>query len=181
MQRIVPVLTLFLLVFSYAPGAFAALPEPGDILPAFTLAPIPVEGDAAVLGLKSNAPFAIGDIPTPYVMIEVIGVYCTICREQAPSLTKLYKRLKKTKLDQRITLLGIAAGGTATEVKFIRESGDYLYPVAVDPNFEVYSALSEPKTPFTLIVDTQGKVLYTHRGIVSDVNALFKVIQELVQ
>jgi len=136
--------------------------------------------DAAALGLKANGPFTLADIDAPYIMIEIIGVYCPICHEQAPSLTKLYKRLKKTKLDKKIKMLGIAAGGTPMEVKYIRDR-DYIYPVAHDTEFEIYNALSEPKTPFTMIVDKQGKVLYSHLGIIPDINAFYKEIQELVK
>jgi len=139
-----------------------------------------IEKDAATLGLKTNAPFTLGDIDAPYVMIEIIGVYCPICHEQAPALTKLYKRLKKTKLNKQIKMLGIAAGGTPMEVKYVRDR-NYIYPVAHDPEFEIYNALSEPKTPFTMIVDKQGKVLYTHLGIIPDINAFFKEIQALVK
>ena len=164
----------------FATTAFAQPPKPGDTLPPLTMAAFAVEEDASAIGLKTNAPFTIADINTPYIMIEIIGVYCSICHEQSPSLTRLFKRLKKTKLDKKITMLGIAAGGTAMEVKYIREQ-EYIFPVTPDPEFEIYTALSEPKTPFTMIIDKKGKVLYSHRGIIPDINEFYKEIKELVK
>ncbi len=161
-------------------AALAQPPQVGDTLPAFTMAPPALEKDARTLGLPVNHPFTLADLGTPYALIEIIGVYCSVCHQQAPDLTRLYKRLKKTRLDKRITLFGIAAGATPMEVEFIRKK-EYPFPIIHDTKFEIYAALAEPKTPFTLIVDRQGKVLYTHLGIIPDFNDFFKTIQEMVQ
>lgn len=171
---------LLLTALLFALPAHAEVPQVGDMLPPFSIPAMALDEDAAALGLETNRDFTLEDIKTPYIMIEIIGVYCAICHEQAPSLAKLYKRLKKTKLDQKITILGIAAGGTPMEVKYVRQK-EYAFPVAHDPEFAIYNKLAEPKTPFTLIVDKQGKVLYAHRGIIPDINALFKEIQTMVQ
>lgn len=176
MKRIILIATLIALC--WAVPATAEVPRVGDTLPAFTMAPLPVEEDAAALGLDTNRAFTLADIRTPYVMVEILGVYCAICHEQAPHLARLYKRLRKTKLDQKVTMLGIAAGGTPMEVKYIRKK-DYLFPVAADTKFEIYGQLAEPKTPFTMIVDRQGTVVYAHRGLIPDMNELFKTIQAL--
>jgi len=160
--------------------AFAQAPKPGDILPAFTMNALAMDKDATTLGLESNVPFTLQDIDAEYILIEVIGIYCPICHEQAPALTKLYKQLKRARLDSKIKMLGIAAGGTPMEVEYIRGT-DCVYPVAHDTNYEIYNAFSEPMTPFTMIVDKQGKVLYAHLGIIPDINAFFKEIKALVK
>ena len=180
MRRRIAIPALFLLTILCATTSFAQPPKPGDVLPAFTMDALAIEKDAATLGLAANAPFTLRDIDAPYVLIEIIGVYCPICHEQAPALTKLYKRMKKTKLDKKIKMLGIAAGGTPMEVKYIRDR-EYVYPVAHDTEFKIYNALSEPKTPFTMIVDKQGTVLYTNLGIIPEINAFFRKIQTLVK
>ena len=174
-------LAALLLLVLLCPGpALAELPQVGDTLPAFTMQPPPLAEDIAALGLAGSLPFTLADLPTPYVLLEIIGVYCAVCHEQAPDLIRLWKRLKKTRLDKRITVLGLAAGATPMEVEFVRDK-EYPFPVVPDTKFEIYSAMDEPKTPFTLIVDRQGKVLYTHRGIIPDFKAFFATIQELVQ
>lgn len=171
---------LLLTITLFCATAHAQAPQVGDTLPAFTMEPFALPEDATVIGLTENRQFTLDDIDTPYIMLEIIGVYCPICHEQAPSLTKLYKRLKKTKLNKQITMLGIAAGGTPMEVKYIRDK-DYVFPVVHDTDFAIYNAFSEPKTPFTMIVDKQGKVLYAHLGIIKDINKFYKEIQALVK
>lgn len=170
---------LFLTSLLICATALAQPPQVGDTLPDFTMQPLAIETDAAVLGLAENRPFSLADIKTPYVMVEILGVYCSICHQMAPSLTRLHKRLKKGGLDDRITMLGIAAGGTPMEVEFVR-GNDYVFPVVHDTEFDIYAALSEPKTPFTMIVDRQGKILYAHLGIIPDFNEFFEEIQEIV-
>lgn len=155
-------------------------PQVGETLPAFDMPPLALEEDAVTLGLDSNRKFTLADVPTPYILIEIIGVYCNVCHEELPTLTRLYKRLKKAKLDKRVTMLGIAAGGTPTEVKYIRQK-DYLFPMVHDTEFEIYDKFGDTKTPFTMLVDKTGKVLYAHQGPIPDVRELISEIQALVK
>ena len=178
MLKLVP-MALLLSAVLYLP-ALAAPPVAGEVLPPMTIAPFSVEGDAASLGLDPNSPFTVADLKTPYVLIEILGVYCPICREMSSSLNKLHKRLKKANLDDRISMFGIAAGATPMEVQYARNNG-YVFPVAHDTDFTIHKGLSEPKTPYTMIVDRECKVYYAHLGIIPDFNAFFQEIQELVK
>jgi thiol-disulfide isomerase/thioredoxin len=172
--------TIALAIVLYCTPVLAGQPQVGDTIPDFTIAPLAVQGDATLLGLEENRPFKLGDIPTPYVIIEIIGVYCPLCHAMAPSLTRLCKRLKKARLDDRVSLLGIAAGGTSMEVQHIRGK-DYIFPVAHDTEYDIYGKLGDPKTPFTMLVDREGTILYTYLGIIPDFDAFFREIQALVK
>jgi len=158
MKTLFRVILLIMLCSTVASAATAKIPEVGDTLPAFVMPALAVSEDAAALGLDSNREFTLADVPTPFIMVEIIGVYCKVCHEQLPILTKLYKRLKKTGLDKQVTMLGIAAGGTPMEVEYIRQK-DYLFPIAHDTKYAIYDKLGDTKTPFTMIVNRQGKVL----------------------
>jgi peroxiredoxin len=177
-----PVYAAFLfLLFATATAASASqYPKVGETLPAFTMPALALEEDAAALGLAPNRAFTLADIKTPYVLIEIIGVYCPVCHEQESMLTKLYKRFRKTGLDERITMLGIAAGGTPMEVKFIRKK-NYLFPMVHDTEYEIYNAIGDTKTPFTMLVDKQGMVLFAHQGLLPDIGTFLKEIEALVQ
>jgi len=180
MKTLLRVIVLIMLCATAASAATAKIPEVGDTLPAFVMPPLAVSGDYAALGLDSNREFTIADVATPYIMVEIIGVYCKVCHEQLPTLAKLYKRLKKTGLDKRVTMLGIAAGGTPMEVEYIRKK-DYLFPVAHDTKYAIYDKLGDTKTPFTMIVDRQGKVLYTQRGLITDLKGFINDLEALVK
>jgi hypothetical protein len=77
-------------------------------------------------------------------------------------------------------MLAVAAGGSVTEIQYLNEQGPYSFPVVPDPSFLVHKLLGEPRTPFTMLVDAQGKVLHTHMGVVEDIDAFLKLITTLV-
>ena len=174
-------MVLAIVLCSTAFTAWAAeFPQVGDTLPPFVMSALILDEDAAALGLDPNREFTLADIATPYVMIEIIGVYCKVCHEQLSTLTKLYKRLRKTHLDERVTMLGIAAGATPMEVEFIRQN-DYVFPMVHDTEFEIYNAFGDTKTPFTMIVDKEGKVLYAQQGAITDLKAFLNELESLVE
>jgi peroxiredoxin len=115
------------------------------------------------------------------VLVEIIGVYCPQCYQQAPHFNTLFNRLEKGKLKDQVKMLAIAAGGNIHEIKYLYEQVQYNFPVAPDPHFEIHKLLGEPRTPFTLLVDPHGKVLYTHMGVIENLDALLKLINELLR
>jgi hypothetical protein len=75
----------------------------------------------------------------------------------------------------------VAIGATLMEVDQLRKNGSYDFPIVADEAFAVHKLLGEPRTPFTMLVSRDGKVLYVHLGVIEDVDALYQVIQELVK
>ena len=73
------------------------------------------------------------------------------------------------------------AGGTAIEVEHLRSSGSYEFPVVGDESYAVHKLLGEPRTPFTLLVDREGKVLFAYLGIIEDIDAFYQKIQDMVK
>lgn len=162
------------------PAWCAGLPKKGDTLPAFEIESPVSEKAKQYLGIKRPS-FRLGDIPCRLVLVEVIGVYCPQCYQQAPHFNTLFNRIEKGKLKDQVKMLAIAAGGNVNEIKYLYEQVQYNFPVAPDPQFEIHKLLGEPRTPFTMLVDSNGKVLYTHMGVIEDVDSLLKVINDLVR
>jgi hypothetical protein len=176
--------TLAIAVFSAIaaaePAWCAGLPKKGDSLPAFELQ-APASGKAReYLGI-SRPTFRLADIPCRVLLLEIIGVYCPQCYRQAPLFNTLYNRIEKGKLKGQVKMLALAAGGNENEIKYLYEQVQYSFPVVPDPQFDVHKLLGEPRTPFTLLLDPKGKVLHTHMGIVEDLDAFLKLINELVR
>jgi hypothetical protein len=50
-----------------------------------------------------------------------------------------------------------------------------------DPKFDFHKLVGEPRTPFILLIGPNGKVLYTHLGVIEDVEPFLKVITDLAR
>jgi hypothetical protein len=157
-----------------------ALPEKGATLPSFQLPAPQAESEQQYLGIKS-ASFSLQDVQSELLLVEIIGVYCPRCYQQAPLFSKLYTRIGRRNLAGKVKMLGIAAGATLMEVDHLRKAGSYGYPVVPDESFAVHKLLGEPLTPFTMLVNREGQVLYAHLGVIEDVDELFQLIQDIVQ
>lgn len=148
-------------------------------MPLFTLQTPPSDKDRAYLGITGQT-FRLSDVRCRLLLFEVIGVYCPQCYRQAPLFNTLFSRIEKGKLQGRVKMLALASGGTVQEIQYLNSQGQYSFPVVPDPSFDVHKLLGEPRTPFTILVDTQGKVLHTHKGVVEDIDTFLKLITELV-
>ncbi len=158
----------------------AGLPQKDSRLPAFQLPAPAAENDQRYLGVTPPA-FELKDVSCQLLLVEILGVYCPLCYQQAPLFNKLHGRIQRRGLGDKVKMLGIAIGATTTEVEHLRKSGSYEYPIVQDERFTVHKLLGEPSTHLTMLMGKDGKVLYTHLGVIEDTDAFFQVIQDLAK
>jgi hypothetical protein len=156
------------------------IPKKGGRLPAFELQSPAIEKDRAYLGITKPV-FRLADIRANLVLLEIIGVYCPSCYRQAPIYNNLFNRIEKSALKGKVKMLALAAGGNQAEIQSLKDQKQYSFPVVPDPVFEVHKLLGEPRTPFTLLLSPEGNLLYTHLGVIEDLDAFWKTITELVR
>jgi peroxiredoxin len=158
----------------------AGLPQKGGTLPGFQLPAPASDDDLKYLGV--NGPkFQLKDVRCQVLLVEVLGAYCPLCYQQAPLFSKLFARMNKRNLGDKVKMLGVAIGATTMEVDLLKKNGSYEFPIVPDEAFAVHKLLGEPRTPFTMLVGSDGKVLYANLGVIEDVDAFYQVIQELVK
>lgn len=164
-----------------APAPAQDLPQAGGKLPALALAAPESQAHRNWLGIGSKPVFGIADVDADLVMVEVIGVYCPICFDQAPVLRKLHARLiRDPELKGRVKLVALAAGATPEELAYARKEHKADYPMVADPDFAAHKLLGEPKTPFTMLVRRDGTVALTHLGIIDNESAFAATIRSLL-
>lgn len=158
------------------------LPEAGGGMPEISF-PLPFTQEAReTLGLPPDTlEFKLSDLKTDLVLIEVIGVYCPVCYKQAPGFNDLYARLGRGKVKGRVTMFALAAGSPDTEIQPLIESGQYTFPIVSDTRFNAHKLLGEPKTPFVIICEPGGNILYTHMGLISDMDGFYAEIKALLK
>jgi cytochrome c biogenesis protein CcmG/thiol:disulfide interchange protein DsbE len=130
-------------------------------------------GLAAVLGLAalqhrspSLAPdFAVPDLAGQavrlsafrgqVVLVNLWTTWCPPCREEMPSMERLYQRLK----DRGLVLLAVSqdeAGKAAVE-PFVRDLG-LTFPVLIDPEHQVGDRYRVWGYPESFLIDREGRV-----------------------
>ncbi len=150
-RRVVP-LIVAVAVFAAAAAAFVALRtparpslRPGEQAPAFSL---PVPG---------ASPVALSELRGRVVFVNFWATWCAPCREEAPSLERLYQALRGDGFE--VLAISIdAEKDTAAVDAFAREFG-FSFPVPRDPEKRVYAAYQASGVPETFLVDRGGRVL----------------------
>ncbi len=131
-------------------------------------------GAAVVLGVVAMRPrtpalapdFAVPDLQGQatrlsafrgkVVLVNLWTTWCPPCREEMPSMEKLYLRLR----DRGFVLLAVSQdeGGQAVVKPFVEQLG-LTFPVLVDPEHQVGDRYEVWGYPESFLVDREGRVV----------------------
>ena len=90
------------------------------------------------------------------VLVNLWATWCPPCREEMPSMQKLYDRLK----DRGFVLLAVSQDETGPEtVKSFVEQMKITFPVLVDPDGDVGRKFGVWGYPESFVVDREGRVV----------------------
>ena len=183
-RRTFQVMGLAFIVWNlFLPPGWAVNPlRAGSPLPPLTLESPAAREESRYLGISHGKKFSLAQVDSRLVLIEIIGVYCPVCHTQAPLFNQLFKRIQKdSPLASKVKMLGIAVGATPMEVTFLKQELSISFPIIKDPNFIIHKILGEPKTPLTMIVNKDGKLVFVHQGAVEDLDGFLVLIKKLIQ
>ncbi len=173
-----------LLFLSYFPSSLygAVVICEGKTLPQVILdGPASLE-EKQYLGLKDLKSFPISQIPAKLILIEIFSFYCPICHKQAPIANKLYKFIQQDpELSKNIKMMGIGAGNNRKEVDAYKANFRVSFPLFSDPQYKIHKKLGEPRTPFTILANRNGKILLTHFGVIEDTDEFMSKIRKILK
>jgi len=163
------------------PAFSGTLPEKGSILPEFSMTAPEKEEERTYLGIGNEPEFTFDKIKADIIVLEIVGVYCPVCHKQFPKMIQFFSRIEKDKaMSGKVCIVSVAAGNTAKEADYLKKQFKLSYPVIMDPKFDIHKALGEPKTPFTMVVTKDRKIVYTHLGMITDFDKFFSLIKEML-
>lgn len=119
--------------------------RPGSPAPEFAL-PVPGAADVSLAQLRGRV-----------VFVNFWATWCAPCREEAPSLERLYQSLAGDGFE----LLGISidAEDAGPAIEAFRSEYGLTFPIPRDPQKRVYGAYQASGVPETFLVDREGRVL----------------------
>lgn len=128
---------------------------------------------------EDQATVTLADIKKDFFLIEIVGVYCPVCHNQAPDTLRLYQRIQRdTTLAGKLAMVSVAAGATSMEIEHLHRTWRFPFPIFQDEDYTLHKLIGEPDTPYTLILNRDGTILYAHLGR-TDTNSLFNTLKQL--
>jgi thiol-disulfide isomerase/thioredoxin len=187
MKKTIMFLTALAVCLVALHGVRAAAEEPlitGDVLATIQL-PAPQDPEAKkYLGLAEEGSFALSQIKSQVVMIEIFNMYCTNCQREAPRVNELYQLMNKNpKLKGKIKMIGIGVGNTPLEVEVFKETYKVAFPLFPDADYAIHKMCGEVRTPYFIGVkikaDGSLRAFYTKEGGFQDPAQFLKIIVAL--
>ena len=169
---------LFVLMFALSSGdAYSAESDfVGKTLPLFELEKPQSTKVQKYLGLESLKPFRLSQIPCKLTIIEVFSVLCQVCQKNAPQTNQLYKFIQSDPgLKKDVKMLGIGIGDDWEGLAVFKKMFRTAFPLFPDSENKIFELLGEPKVPLLLLTNKDGKVIYSHAGLMKSKETLGEI------
>jgi peroxiredoxin len=129
-------------------------------------------GHGPVAAGKEAAPFKLTDLRGDsvtmaglrgkVVFLNIWATWCAPCREEMPSMEKLYEGMRG---DKDFVMLAVSQDtGSRDEVMAYVKKHGYHFDVLLDPNNAVAEAYQVSGVPETFIIDRSGRIVAHHSG-----------------
>ena len=95
------------------------------------------------------------------VFLNFWATWCPPCKEEMPSMERLYRRYK----DRSFTIVAISIDSGASDgvVSFVRKLG-LTFPIGLDPKLEVANRYTVRALPSTFLIDRTGNTVAVALG-----------------
>lgn len=113
------------------------------------------------------------------ILLSFWATWCKPCIEELSEMKKIYKEYE----EKGFKLFAISTDNerTVAKVKPFVKSKNYKFPVLYDTNSEVARLYYARAVPFSVLIDKEGKIVYSHTGYMrGDEIALKDKIVELI-
>lgn len=111
--------------------------------------PSPTQADhLTYLGVPPSDTFALADIQTKILLIEVFNFYCPHCQQEAPVVNQLYQMIENDPaLNGQIKIIGVGVGNTPYEINAFRQRYTIPFPLFADRSRVLARHLAIRHTP----------------------------------
>ena len=162
-SRPVYAMLFFLIAFTGLYGCKRAEKENASIMDDI---PAEVGGAAAPFTIKTFAgdEISLEKLKGKVVVINFFASWCGPCRDEAPSLQRLYLKYRNSGVE----FVGIAVQDSVEgAARFVKHYG-WTLPAGLDEGGDIARAYRISGVPKTCVIGKDGRVLYAHTGTISE-------------
>lgn len=110
------------------------------------------------------------------VLINFFATWCGPCRIELPHIEQIWTANKD---NRHFRMLVIGREESMETVREYRDQNGFTFPIAPDPNREVYALFAKQSIPRTVVVSPNGLIVYSSYGFIEeDLDELNTVLQE---
>lgn len=122
--------------------------------------PAPSEAKEFTLKDAANKKVNLKDFRGKVVMLNFWATWCGPCRDEMPSMEKLYQQFK----EKGFVILAVASGEDANSVnKFVKQY-NLTFPALVDSDYRVSDSYKIWALPTTYFINSRGQIIGKAQG-----------------
>jgi peroxiredoxin len=109
----------------------------------------------------NGQPARLSDLRGKVVVLNFWATWCPPCKEEMPSMDRLYKRYK----DHGFTIAAISidGGGIQAVAAFVKKLG-LTFPIGLDPTLDVANRYTVRALPSSFLIDREGNMVAVALG-----------------
>ena len=137
--------------------------------------------DGIVLKLSTGEVIPLDDLKGKVVVLQFTASWCSVCRKEMPHLENEIWLPNK---DKDFLLIGVDYDEPVEKVEAFKEQMKITYPMALDPNADIFAMFARKKSGVTrnVVIDQNGKIAFLTRLYDrEEFEAMKKKINELLQ
>ena len=116
----------------------------------------------------------------PFI-IDFFATWCKPCNRELDAINEVYEEWQE-ETGVKIFAVSIDQAQNINKVKPLVSNHGWEYDVLLDPNSEFLRAVGGQMIPYTLVVDSKGKIVYKHSGYTDGAETeLIKKVRELLK
>jgi cytochrome c biogenesis protein CcmG, thiol:disulfide interchange protein DsbE len=91
------------------------------------------------------------------------ATWCAPCKQELTNIQDIYEYWQK---DYNVQLVAVSIDDSRniSKVKSYVNGNKWIYTVLLDPNQDLRRAFNFQAPPFTVLIDQNGNIIYTHNG-----------------
>jgi len=132
------------------------------------------------LKLISGETISLDELKGKVVVLQFTASWCSVCRKEMPHLEKEIWLPNK---DKDFILVGVDYDEPLEKVMAFKKQMQTTYPMALDPNAEIFAQFALKKSGVTrnVVIDKEGKIVYLTRLFdMDEFNGMKTKIKELL-